>query len=553
MNDKYRTSNTADLDGIQAVASAANQSLELEQVLRLSFAKAMEVTRAAGGALYMLDKPGKALQLRVARGAGSEKMPPRLPLEGGGLNAKALRRKRALCGDDILAIPPALNELVLENGNYACVPLTVKGRAVGTLMLLRPAGDEFSPRDRGFLEGMGFQIGLGIGNANLFQSVREMTRHEVELESANERLRAIDEMKNALLANVSHELRTPLVPIGGFTRMVHDGKVGELSPTQREFLGIVLRNVDRLGQIVENLLSFSSLQPGSARLTLGTFRIGTLIDSVLQEMEPLASTAKVRLVAEIAKEDMTVRGDPGKIRQVIDHLVVNAIKFNRAAGRVVVRAARANNEVEIQVEDNGQGIATHDLPHIFERFYKADAFSKGTGIGLALVKQILLLHGKDIWAESHLGQGSQFSFRLSAAEKTPFRDTDLAKTVLVVDDEPDTVEFERTVLEQEGFRVLEAENGPAAIDVLDRESVGVVLLDLKMPGMDGIEVCRRIKEDPRLHDVNVQIVTARSDEPMVRQSYQAGADGYILKPFDTDSFVNKVAAAFRGRTPTNGP
>jgi two-component system sensor histidine kinase ChiS len=533
-----------DLAALHAVASAANQSLELDQVLRLSIEKAMEVVQASSGAIYLLDRVGRTLELKVARGERSG-MPEQLPLAEGGLNAEALRTRQVVSCEDYAACPWALPHLidVLSGNAYVAVPLMAKGRPLGTLSLGRPAGRVFASGERYVLESIGFQIGLAIGNAQLFRSVKEMARREVELESANERLRAIDEMKNSLLANVSHELRTPLVPIGGFTRMVYDEKVGAITPKQREFLAIVLRNVERLGQLIENLLNFTALRPGTARLTVQEFDLAECVRSVFQALAGAAESGSVKLESALPPNPVPARGDPARIAQVLENLVGNAIKFNRPGGTVTVAVSPVGEEFEVEVTDTGRGIAQRDLPHIFERFYKGDIFSKGTGIGLALVKQILLLHGKDIWVESSLGEGSRFSFRLSrAAEPKPREVRAAHKTVLVVDDEPDTVEFERTVLEREGFRVLSAAGGQEALDLLGRESVDLVLLDLKMPGLDGIEVCRRIKEDPRFAHINVQVVTARSDEPMVRHSFQAGADGYVMKPFDLEDFLARVTS-----------
>ena len=533
-----------DLAALHDVASAANQSIELTQVLRLSVEKAMEVTGATLGAIYLVDRAGNALDLRASRGEPRD-IPARLIMSEGGINAEALRTRQLVYCEDYTTCPQALPQLKesLAGHAFVVIPLQAKGRPLGTLALGRPSGAAFSAVERFVLESMGFQIGLAIGNAQLFSSVKEMARREVELESANERLRAIDEMKNSLMSNVSHELRTPLVPIGGFTRMVYDGKVGELNAKQREFLGIVLRNVERLGQLIENLLNFSALRPGTARLAVEDFDLREVVSAVLEGAGGAAEAARVKVRAELAEGPLVVRADRARINQVIENLVSNAVKFNRPGGSVTVRVGPSNSDLEVLVEDTGRGIPERDLPHIFERFYKGDVFAKGTGIGLALVKQILLLHGKDIWVDSRLGQGSRFTFRLARPAEPQLREVRAAgRTVLVVDDEPDTVEFERTVLEQEGFRVLTATTGEQALQTLGREQVDLVLLDVKMPGMDGIEVCRRIKEDSRFARVNVQMVTARADEPMVKLSYQVGADGYIMKPFDLESFVNKVSA-----------
>jgi signal transduction histidine kinase len=534
---------TEELAALHAVTSALSQSIDLGQVLDLSVNKAAESSRAGLAALYLLDSSRGELQLKAARQPDVCRLPESLRLQQGGINVDALRQQRpVLCSDYGLYAGQfkSLDEC-LEGMALIVLPLMAKGKPVGTLALGRPKEEPFTESEQRLLESISVQIAMAIGNAQLFRSVKDMARREVELETANERLRAIDEMKNTLLANVSHELRTPLVPIGGFTRMVSDGKVGPLTDKQREFLQIVLRNVERLGQLIENLLNFSAVRRGAEAVAMQDFDLAEVIESVMREQQAAAAAKGLKVDLVIERHPLVIQGDRKRIMQVLDNLISNAIKFNREGGLVTVRAFGVGEEVEVAVEDTGRGIAEQDLPHIFERFYKGDVFSKGTGIGLALVKQILLLHGKTIWLESKLGQGSRFIFRLSRGREEE-KAAGLGKTVMVVDDEPDTVEYLSTLLREEGYGVLTATSGEEALEILSRQPADLVLLDLKMPGMDGIEVCRRIKGDPKLKGINVQMVTARSDEPMIKLSYQAGADGYVVKPFDLNTFLNRLSS-----------
>ena len=238
-----------------------------------------------------------------------------------------------------------------------------------------------------------------------------------QLEKLNQELRSLDQIKSNLLANVSHELQTPLVLIKGYTEMILKRKIGPITPEQEKGLTVALRNIDRLVEMIDNLLGFSRIERGDAPLQLEEFPLWQLIDEVIELLKEKIQKSGVYLTTQYETDDLTVRADRGKVAQVFINLLTNAIKFNREGGRITVRVLKgARGMLDVEVQDTGIGIPVEEQGRIFERFYQVDSSPRkrheGTGIGLAIVKEILAVHGCSIRVESQAGKGSTFAFHL---------------------------------------------------------------------------------------------------------------------------------------------
>ncbi|HKY31236.1 MAG TPA: ATP-binding protein [Candidatus Polarisedimenticolia bacterium] len=253
-----------------------------------------------------------------------------------------------------------------------------------------------------------------------------LERRMAELHRLNKDLKALDEMKSNLLANVSHELQTPLVSIKGFTEMILKGRLGGVTPEQERGLQVALRNVNRLIALIDNLLSFARSESSFPALKLEIFPLGPLVAEALELLAEKAAARGISLRSSLPPGDLAIRADRDKILQVLLNLVTNAVKYNRDGGEVVVTAEGRRGAARVEVRDTGVGIGREDLERIFERHYQADNAPgprEGAGIGLAIAKNLLRLHGCMIRADSELGKGSVFSFTLpldrkGRAEKT---------------------------------------------------------------------------------------------------------------------------------------
>jgi signal transduction histidine kinase len=254
---------------------------------------------------------------------------------------------------------------------------------------------------------------LGALAANVNQMNDELRRLYKELETASQH-------KSDFLASMSHELRTPLNAIIGFSQVLREGMVGDVNEKQREYLDDILSSGSHLLSLINDVLDLSKVEAGQVELAVAPFSLRGAIDSGVVMVRERATNDGVGVtVAESSGVDM-IEGDERRIRQVIFNLLSNAVKFTPAGGVVDVSAMRVNGEVRVSVADTGPGIAADDLERIFEEFQQTDAGTaqrEGTGLGLALSKRLVELHGGRIWVDSEIGKGSTFVFTLPAGAR----------------------------------------------------------------------------------------------------------------------------------------
>ena len=226
-------------------------------------------------------------------------------------------------------------------------------------------------------------------------------------------LKNLQTMRRELVGNISHELRTPIAGIKAMAETLQDGAIDD-KETARDFLARIEGEADRLTQIVTELTQLSRIETGQAELKMESVNLNALIDGVLAEMSPLAERQQITLLKELSPDLPPIQADKDRIRQTIINLVHNAIKFNKPAGKVTVSTGYDSNSVTVSVADTGIGISKEDLPHVFERFYKADKARTGggSGLGLAIAKHTVQAHGGDISVHSEEGKGSTFTFSL---------------------------------------------------------------------------------------------------------------------------------------------
>jgi len=235
-----------------------------------------------------------------------------------------------------------------------------------------------------------------------------------QLRNANEELKSLDEMKTNILSNVSHELRTPLVAIRGYTELIASGKSGAISTKQAHQLEICIKSIDRLTQLIENLIKISRLETGKESLVLEIFDLSQILTEALDVIEIKAKKTNIRLIRKLSRP-LVLKADKNKLMQVVLNLLDNAVKFTAERGEIIVEAAYKNeNDIEVSIKDNGIGIPADKIPKIFDRFYQIDSSTTrrygGLGIGLALCKNIIDMHKGVITVASEENKGSVFTF-----------------------------------------------------------------------------------------------------------------------------------------------
>jgi signal transduction histidine kinase len=260
----------------------------------------------------------------------------------------------------------------------------------------------------------------GIRLADLLTLLRragERERAAAEaLREQNARLMQLNEVKQSFVSMVSHELRTPLTSIVGYLEFLREGEGGELTAEQTDYVSVIERNADRLQQLVDDILQLGRADEGRIKLTIEPVDVGSLVRRAAESAGPIAERKGLMLTMDVAPEEPDLAGDRRLLAQALDNLVSNAVKFTPAGGTVTIRARPAGEGVELAVQDSGVGIPADELPHLFERFFRAStAVASGTGLGLSIARSIVDLHGGTISVDSTVGVGSAFRVRLPAA------------------------------------------------------------------------------------------------------------------------------------------
>jgi len=371
-----------------------------------------------------------------------------------------------------------------------------------------------------------------------FETINKM---RLELEQNNRELIKMDNLKNEFLANTSHELKTPLNGIIGIAESMLDSVVNNKAygfmTKEKKNLSMIASSGRRLYSLINDLLDFSRMKQGGFKLNIKPVDIKCLAELVIKMSLPLTGDKPVTLKCNIHENAQFVSGDENRLQQILFNLVGNAIKFT-FAGEVLIKTELHGDHVKIIVSDTGIGINKDDYGKIFNAFEQVDgSLSRtfhGAGIGLAVSQKLAALHGSKIFVKSKINSGTEFFFSLSKSEpaiskniKTPIVSSFLEtvefeqsndsetnrtiaktdKTILVVDDEPINIQLINTLLNSYGYIVLTAHNGYEALEILeergDEEQPDLVLLDIMMPGINGFDVCTKIREKHDLYSLPI--------------------------------------------------
>jgi signal transduction histidine kinase/DNA-binding response OmpR family regulator len=393
------------------------------------------------------------------------------------------------------------------------------------------------------------------GGVIAFRDVSERKRIEAlidaqagELSRAKERAEQESRYKSRFLASMSHELRTPLNAIIGFSELLDQEIFGDLTTRQKEYVGYVVQSGRHLLSLVNDILDLSKIEAGRMELSREWVAPLAVIDAVQGSVQPLALKQGVKLELELPAELPDLYVDEMRLRQILYNLLSNGIKFTPAGGRVTLIATVQEDKLCVTVVDTGVGIRTEDMPRLFREFERMEEGSgpktEGTGLGLALTKRLVELHGGFMHVESKHNVGSRFSFTLPAfggrttkeVERAPV-DASHESTILVVDDDPRAAELIATTLKAAGLVVVVASDASAALELAEQLSPAAITLDLHMPGIDGWALLTQLKRSPVTSRVPV-IVCSVVDEPS--RALVLGATDYLVKPIASDALLRSL-------------
>ena len=431
---------------------------------------------------------------------------------------------------------------------------------------------------------LGIGLVTGIVYVRTRAQARELAQKERELareRRVTERLQRLDQLKDEFLANTSHELRTPLHGIIGLAESLIDGVAGDLPEQARFNLSMVVSGGKRLANLVNDVLDFSKLKHGEMALKLQPVDVKAVADVVLAMSQPLLGSKPMRLVNAVPTDLPLASADENRVHQILNNLVGNAIKFTER-GTVTVSATVADGSngdegfLSIAVTDTGIGIPADELDRIFESFEQAGEPTApeygGTGLGLPITRQLVELHGGQIWVVSTEGQGSTFTFTLPISRgdesvvlpevPSPFavgtevepEDTAAVTPeptifppqegphILVVDDEPINLQVLGNYLSLRNYRVTPCMSGSEALAAVEREKPDLVLLDVMMPRMSGYEVSRKLRETYSLSELPILMLTVKGQTEDLVAGFEAGANDYLTKPFGKEELLVRVDA-----------
>jgi len=399
----------------------------------------------------------------------------------------------------------------------------------------------------------------------LLQAALERERH------ARRHAENSDRLKDEFLATVSHELRTPLSAILGWAAMLNMGDLDE--KTTRDGLQVIERNAKAQAEIVGDILDVSRIITGKLHIDARPVELAAIVRAAVDTLQLAADAKNISLSLSLDPDAGLVAGDPDRLQQIVWNLVSNAIKFTPNNGRAEVRLQQVDSCVELIVGDNGIGISDQFLPHVFERFRQADSSRTrahgGLGLGLAIVRHLVELHGGTATAESAgEGQGAKFTVRLplamaaqtlaskkesqapratADAESKPDVNSLDGLRVLLVDDEPDTLEILRVMLKQFGANVRGATSASAALETFLEWKPDVLVSDLGMPGEDGLKLIERVRALTPEQGCNIPAaaLTAHVRDDDRIHALAAGYQTHIKKPVDPGQLATAVASLVR--------
>ncbi len=543
---------------------------DLEECLREILNVAIEITGADKGNIQLLNQDSNTLRLVTQSGFDD----PFLELFECGDNGDsacgvALQSKQRVVvenvnNSEIYVGKPALD--AMRNADVLAVEsvplISSAGKAIGII------STHFSNEHRPSEQELRLMDLLARQTADYLERKRVEGEREQLLAREHELRETAEEanrLKDEFLAIMSHELRNPLNVILGYAELLLRMDEIKSAPHLSRMADAVKRNAVAQSKLIRDLLDLSRLRSGKLELNRETVSPVASIENAIETVRVDAADKGVEIKVEPPDELLFVRADPVRLEQIIWNLLNNSVKFTPRGGQITVRLEEENDEIILTVSDNGQGIDSSFLPHIFEIFRQADSGTnraqQGMGIGLAVVQQLVELHGGSVRAYSAgAGKGAKFTIMLprsgnSKSNSSATQDLGIGSldgmSVLVVDDSEDTTEMVRHLLEIGGASVCSATSGFEALRIAREKDFDVVLSDISMPEMDGFEFLSRLREIPGKEDLPAVALTGFGRPEDVQRASDKGFFAHLTKPFDIQRLAMLLQQVSRARAVSN--
>ena len=539
------------------VISILNSTINLDVLLNRSLDSIAKFLSCQIGAIYLYDEKRDLLTPYATHGISAEFKDKEYKVGEGTVGQTAVLRSaqyiEEIPEDTNLVIKTIVGDIIPRT--LMTYPIIYQDKLVGVIELGSASytiGEDMMP----YIDGIISQMGIAIKNSVAYENIQKLAD---ELDIKNKEIQEANRLKSEFLANMSHELRTPMNSIIGFSNRVLK-KSGHLLP-ERQFknLEAVNRNAHNLLALINDILDLSKIEAGKMEVYYETFEIREIIGETVDAVTPIAMDKGLTIGKTV--ENVTVRSDKSKIKQILTNLLGNAIKFTKEGSIEVLSEDLKDGFVRMIIKDTGVGIKENDLEIIFDEFRQVDGSSTrkegGTGLGLSITKRFVDIIGGSITAESEYGVGTSFIVTIptnievqmkteestSAKEETVDFVTDehLIETdnltVLCIDDEKDVSELLNQYLSDEGYSVICADNGTEGVKIAKELHPDMITLDIMMPNVNGWEVISKLKQDPDTADIPVIVISILDDK---NRAYRLGVKDYLLKPIEQDALVSSI-------------
>jgi signal transduction histidine kinase/ActR/RegA family two-component response regulator len=531
-----------ELEALREVGEAVSSSLDLDRVLVTIAMHAVELSGTTGGSIMEYDEAERRFLVRSVYRTPAEVVrrleTVRIDLDTT-LVGRAATERRPIAVPDLSAVERDAHEQILFDDGWrsmVAVPMLREDRIVGSLVVRRKSTGDVTDETLDLLETFANQSAVALLNAQLFRALQERS---AELEVASRH-------KSEFLASMSHELRTPLNAVLGFSEVLLERMFGDINDKQEDYLRDIHASGKHLLELLNEILDLSKVEAGQMELEFTRVDVPAVLEYAVSTMRERAAAHGIDLRVEAGPEVGEVEVDELRLRQVVLNLVSNAVKFTPDGGAVVVGARETGGELHVSVEDTGVGIPAADQERIFESFQQGGrgaSREEGTGLGLTLSRRIVELLGGRMWLESQVGVGSTFGFALPlrrAGDEAPGGPPATGSTtIVVIEDDRPSLDLLTAYLSGAAIAVVTARDGQSGLEAVRRTLPSAVLLDIRLPGIDGWAVLKTLKEDPETSPIPVIVVSIVDERS---RGAALGAAGYLVKPVSRDDLLGALTA-----------
>jgi PAS domain S-box-containing protein len=544
---------SARIHALQKVTDATLAYFSLDELLAELLDRIREALHVDTVAILLLEPQGTELVAWAAKGLEEEvEMGVRVPVGRGFAGRVAASAAPVFIEDTEKA--DLFNPLLRQKGiaSLLGVPLLIEGRVTGVIHVGTFTRHQFTQQDTQILQLVADRIALAIDNARLYEEERS-ARNEAE---------AANRAKDEFLTMLSHELRTPLTPIIGWLHMMQRGV---LPPTDfTRGLSVLERNSQAMKRLINDLLDMSAILTGKLRMEERPVPLGAVVREAVDTVRPQAAERDIQLALSFQDwQEPIVLGDRTRLIQIFWNLLSNAVKFSRNGAEINIFCEAGPDEAVVSIKDFGEGIPPEFLPHVFERFRQADASKTrshgGLGLGLALVKNFVEgHHGAIEVASGGADHGSTFTVRLplhsitmpppadDAADLKTYPDLQSAR-LLIVEDQEDTLEMMKAALGASGYQITSCSSAASALELARAQEFDLIISDIGMPQMDGNELMRKLRRNPRLQGTPAIAVSGYAAKKDTDAALASGFSAHLAKPIDPDRLAALVRQLLRNQ------